>query len=67
MTEPTKPMRIRINASRTAKGYSVEATVEGTELVEQEWAERLEAQALTRLGSLMAMLNDQYPRVDADA
>jgi hypothetical protein len=62
MTEQTKSMRIRVNASRTAKGYSVEATLENTELVELDWAERLEAQALTRLGSLMAMLNDQYPR-----
>jgi hypothetical protein len=55
-------MRIRINASRTAKGFSVEATLENTELVDLEWAERLEAQALTRLGNVMAKLNDQYPR-----
>ena len=62
MTDQYKPMRVRVNASRTAKGYSVDATVEGTELVEQEWAERLEAQALKRLESLMAKLNAQYPR-----
>lgn len=57
-----KPMRIRVNASRTAKGYSVEATLENTELVEHEWAERLQAQALDCLASVMGKLDAQYPR-----
>ena len=57
-----KPMRIRVKATATKSGYSVEATLENTELVDAEWAERLEEQAMTRLVSVMANLNTEFPR-----
>lgn len=62
MTEPTKSMRIRVNASRTAKGWSIDATIDTTELVQPEWADDLQRQAMGRLELVIAELNDQYPR-----
>ncbi len=60
--QPPKPMRIRVKATAIKNGYSVEATLENTELVDAEWAERLEEQAMTRLVSVMANLNNEFPR-----
>lgn len=66
MAEPTKSMRVRVNASRTAKGYSVDATAEMTGSFPDEMATQvlddLEGIALTRLDHLMAKLNAKYPR-----
>lgn len=64
-----KTMRLRVNASRTLKGYSVDATAEITDSADTDidswWTgvgQYLEAIALDRLESLMAKLNAQYPR-----
>ena len=67
MTDQPKSMRIRVNASRTAKGYSVDATAEITGALADDQSftnlgAQLENVALDRLESLMAKLNAQYPR-----
>ena len=67
MTEPTKSMRIRVNASRTSKGYSVDATCEILRGVEdfEAWedvGQLLENRSLERLETVMAKLSEQYPR-----
>ncbi len=70
-THGTKSMRIRVNASRTAKGYSVDATCELThadpDMGYEAMGEQMQEVVLHRLESLMAKLNAEYPRVDADA
>ncbi len=56
-------MRVRVNASRTAKGYSVDATCELTHPdYLGEVGQHLQDIALKRLELLMAKLNAQYPR-----
>lgn len=71
MSEQHKSIRIRVNVSRTAKGFSVDATTEfginqdGEMATRGDWrelSEQLEAVALERLESVMAKLNAEYPR-----
>lgn len=63
---PKKSMRIRVNTSRTAKGYSTDATVEissdGPDW--RELGQRLEDIVLERQTTVMAKLDAKYPRKD---
>lgn len=67
MSEQTKSMRIRVNTSRTQKGFSTDGTCEVTwdkpeALSWREMGEVLEEVVLERHESVMAKLNAQYPR-----
>lgn len=59
-----KTMRIRVNTSRTAKGYSTDATVEvSSDGVDwRELGQRLEEIVLERQTTVMAKLDAKYPR-----
>ena len=61
---PKKSMRIRVNTSRTAKGYSIDATVEiSSDGVDwRELGQRLEEIVLERQTTVMAKLDARYPR-----
>jgi len=55
-TAPPTRVRTRINASRTAKGFSVECSVDGHDVSE--------AELLAILDSLFSKLSAKYPRED---
>lgn len=64
MTETTKTLRMRLNISRTSKGYSIDSTVETTDINQDfgEMAELQEAVLMNRMRSLMKKAKAEYPK-----